>query len=60
MNTMNVKCGMSLKTEIITKAIGLILFAIGIEHITRSNYQTALFFIAGGGLISIAPFLYKS
>jgi hypothetical protein len=48
------------KIDILTKFIGLILIAIGIEYIIKMNWSLAVVYIVGGISISIVPFFIKT
>jgi len=43
------------KLEVLTKLIGLVLVAIGVDNVFKGNYFIALSFFIAGGLISTIP-----
>lgn len=47
------------KIDAISKFTGLVLLAVSIDNVSRSNYYIALFLFGLGGLIGILPILIK-
>ena len=47
------------KIDILTKFIGLLLVAIGIDHVITANWPLAGVFLLGGASLSIVPFFIK-
>ncbi|MCX9013076.1 MAG: hypothetical protein OIN66_18400 [Candidatus Methanoperedens sp.] len=43
------------RVDAISKILGLILLAVGIDNVSKGNYSIALALFGLGGLISIAP-----
>jgi hypothetical protein len=42
-----------------SKLVGVILVAVGIDHLRRAQINTGLLYIFGGGAISLIPMFIK-
>ena len=47
------------KIDVITKLVGLVLAAIGINYLLKANFLLAVFYLSAGILISLTIFFVK-